>query len=343
MGILFLSNRERTILNSLVVNFVNNASPIGSKLLAKEYNNRLSPATIRNVLISLEKKGLLTQPHTSSGRIPTDLGYRYYVNGLMKIAKLTQSEKQKIDKDLRQVSNKNVEAILDKACNSLSDISNQLGIVLSPIFDQGIFEKLELIRLGERKLLVVVSVSSGFVKKIMIELNYRISENKIVETERILNERLSGLTLRKIRNSIKKRMHDISYGDKNIIEKVTNSANKIFIVDGDNVHFKGASNIIIQPEFSDSEHLIKILELIDNQKTLIHLFKSSTKEDEKICITIGKEHKETLFENLSLISTNYKIGDITGSLGIIGPTRMKYEKMSVLVDYMAKGLNNLFS
>jgi len=340
---LFLTLREKTIFNSLVLNFINNASPIGSKFLAKENKNRLSPATIRNVMTSLENKGLLTQPHTSAGRVPTDLGYRYYVNGLMRIEKLTQSEKQKIDNDLRQASKKNVEDILEKACDSLSEISNQLGVVLSPKFDQGIFKKLELVSLSDRKLLVIISVTSGFVKKIMMEFKYSISSNRMIETERILNERLCGLTLRQIRNSIKKRMFDVTSGDKNIIEKVTRSANRIFIIEGDNVHFKGTSNIIIQPEFSDSEHLIKILELIDNQKILVHLIKNSTKEEEKISITIGTEHKETLVENCSLISTNYKIGDINGTLGIIGPTRMKYEKLSVLVDYIAKGLNNLFS
>ena len=343
MGKVILSYRERTILNSIVVNFINYAYPIGSKFLAKENNNSLSSATIRNVMMSLENTGFLTHPHTSAGRIPTDLGYRYYVNGLMKLERLTQSEKRKIDYDLKQASNKNVEKILDKACNCLSEISNQLGIVLSPKFDQGKFNKLELIKLNNRKLLVIVSVYAGFVKKIMMEFKYDIAENKIIETERILNERLCGLTLRQIRNSIMNRMHDVDYGDKNIIEKLTGAANKVFIIDEENVHFKGTSNIFIQPEFSDSEHLGKILELIDNQKILVQIIKGSTKNEEKISITIGKEHKETLVDSCSLISSNYKIGDITGTLGVIGPTRMRYQKLSGLVDYIATGLNRLFS
>jgi len=343
MGKVFLTYRERTILNSVVVNFINSASPISSKFIAKDTKNNISSATIRNVLMSLEQKGFLTHPHTSAGRIPTDLGYRYYVNGLMKVERLTQIEKEKIDNDLKQASNKNVENILEKACDCLSDISNQLGVVLSPKFDRGIFKKLELISLNERKLLVIVSVYSGIIKKILMEFNYNIPSNKIVETERILNERLFGLTLQQIRDSINKRMRDVNYGDENIIEKVTKSADKIFIIEEDNVHFKGTSNIFIQPEFLQSEHLGKILKLIDNRKILVQLIKSSTKEKEKISITIGKEHKENLVDSCSLISTNYQIGDITGTLGVIGPTRMKYEKLSGLVDYIARGLNNLFS
>jgi len=343
MGTVFLTYRERAILNSIVVNFINCASPIGSKFLAKENKNNISPATIRNVMMSLEEKGFLTHPHTSAGRMPTDLGYRYYVNGLMTVERLTQSEKEKIDYDLKQASNKNVENILEKACNCLSDISNQLGVVLSPKFDRALFKKLELVYLNEHKLLVIISVSSGIVKKILMEFDCKIPSNKIIETERILNERLYGLTLQQIRNSIKKRMHDVNYGDKNIIEKVTGSANKIFIIEEDNVHFKGTSNIFIQPEFIKSGHLGNILKLIDNQKILIQIIKGSTKEEEKVSITIGKEHDETLVDSCSLISTNYKIGDITGALGVIGPTRMKYEKLSGLVDYIARGLNNLFS
>jgi len=136
MGKVFLTYRERTILNSVVVNFINSASPISSKFIAKDTKNNISSATIRNVLMSLEQKGFLTHPHTSAGRIPTDLGYRYYVNGLMKVERLTQIEKEKIDNDLKQASNKNVENILEKACDCLSDISNQLGVVLSPKFDR---------------------------------------------------------------------------------------------------------------------------------------------------------------------------------------------------------------
>ena len=338
-----LTYRESSILNSLVKSFVKTAMPIGSKYLAKTVRQNVSPATIRKVFMCLEKKGLVTQPHTSAGRIPTDLGYRFYVNDLMKVERLSPVEKNRIDHDLKELFREDVDTILEKACDVLSEISHQLGVVLSPKFYQGVFEKLELVQLSENKLLVVITVSSGIIRTILMGIRFKIQNYKIEETENILNERLSGLTLREIRDSIKKRMNDIGYGDSNLINQFTEKADEIFIIDNDNVHFKGASNILAQPEFTNTERLAKILQLIDNQNVLVHIIKNSTKKDEGISITIGREHKQELVNNCSLISTTYKIGDITGTLAVIGPTRMRYEKITAVVDYIGKGISNLFS
>lgn len=339
----YLTYRESSVFYSLLKNFVRTATPVSSKFLATDVKDSISSATIRNVLTQLEKKGLVVQPHTSAGRIPTDLGYRYYVNDLMKFEKLTLIEKQKIDSDLKKISNEDVEIILDKACNVLSEISNQLGVVLSPKFYQGRFEKIELVKLTENKLLIIISVSSGMIKKIRMEFNFKIKINKIEETKRILNERLSGLKLWEIKESIQNRMKDVALGDKNLIDRFTSRADEIFDIDNDTVYFKGTSYILTQPEFANTESLKKILKLIDNQRILVHLIKNSTQKTEKISITIGDEHREELVKNCSLISTTYKIGSISGTLGIIGPTRMKYEKLTSLVDYIARGINNLFS
>lgn len=337
-----LTQREGFILKSLVINFVNCAIPIGSSFLSKAYKNRLSPATIRNIMIDLEEKGLVTQPHTSAGRVPTDLGYRYYVNDLMMMEKLSKLEKQQIEQDLKDVANEDVEVILEKSCEVLSKISNQLGVVLSPRFYQGKFEKLELVKVSDNKLLVVITIAFGLVKTIMMEIKYSIAIQKVEETARILNERLSGLTLRQIRNSFKKRMSDLNYGDESLIAQFSDSVDKIFSIDDEHVHLKGTQNICLQPEFANQERITNILELIDNQKILIRIFNSTTKEDEKISITIGQENKEELINNCSLITAVYKIGEVSGTLGVLGPTRMKYEKVTSLVDYIAKEISNLF-
>jgi heat-inducible transcriptional repressor len=337
-----LTQRESFILKSLVINFVNCATPIGSKFLSKANKHRLSSATIRNVMMDLEEKGLVTQPHTSAGRIPTDLGYRCYVDDLMMMKKLTISEKQQIDQDLRNVSHEDVVAILEKSCEVLSKISNQLGVVLSPRFYQGKFEKLELVKVSENKLLVIITITSGLVKTIMMEIKYSIPRNKLEETARILNERLSGLTLRQIRDTFTTRMSDINYGDENLISQMSKSVDKIFSLEDEHIHLRGTQNILSQPEFANQEKIAKILELIDNQKILIHIFNDYTKDDEKISITIGQENKEELINNCSLITAVYKIGDITGTLGVLGPTRMKYEKVTSLVDYIAKEISNYF-
>ena len=337
-----LTQRESSILKSLIINFVNCATPIGSRFLSKAFKNWLSPATIRNIMMDLEDKGLVTQPHTSAGRIPTDLGYRYYVNDIMMMEKLTKPEKQQIENDFKNVANEDVEAIVEKSCEVLSKISNQLGVVLSPRFYEGRFEKLELVKVSENRLLVIIAIASGLVKTVVMEIKYSIPSEKLEETARILNERLSGLTLRQIRNTFKNRMSDINYGDENIISQFSDSVDKIFSIDDEHIHLKGTPNILLQPEFADKERITRILELMDNQKVLIRILNDTAKDDEKISITIGQENKEELINNCSLITAVYKIGDVTGILGVLGPTRMKYEKVTSLVDYIAREISNLF-
>lgn len=337
-----LSQRESYILKSLVVNFVDWAVPIGSRFLSSASKNRLSSATIRNVMMDLEEKGLVTQPHTSSGRIPTDLGYRYYVNDLMMIEKLSKNEKDQIASDLRNVLNEDVEAILEKACEALAKISNQLGIAISPRFYQGKFEKLELVSLSENRLLVIITITSGLIKTVTMEIKSSIQKDKLEDTARILNERLSGLTLRQIRDSFTKRMAEVSSGDEELLLQFSESVDRIFSIENDHILFRGTQNILSQPEFSTQKRIGKILQLLDDQRILIRVINNSTKEDEKISITIGQENEEELINNCSLITTCYKIGDVTGTLGILGPTRMKYEKVTSMVDYIAKEISNLF-
>jgi len=337
-----LTQREGFILKSLVMNFVNCATPIGSLFLSKANKNRFSPATIRNIMMDLEEKGLVAQPHTSAGRIPTDLGYRYYVNDLMMMEKLTRSEKQQIDQNLTNVANEDVEAILEKSCEVLSEISNQLGVILSPRFYQGKFEKLELVKVSENKLLVIITITYGLVKTIMMEIKYNISNDKLEETARILNERLSDLTLKQIRDTFDRRMSNISYGDESLISQFSNSVDKIFSIDDEHIHLKGTQNICSQPEFADHERITRILELIDNQKILIRILNDSTANDENISIAIGQENKDELITKCSLITAVYKIGEITGTIGVIGPTRMKYEKVISLVDYISNQISNFF-
>jgi len=337
-----LTQRESFILKSLVKNFIDCAIPIGSRFLSKANKNRISSATIRNIMMELDEKGLVMQPHTSAGRIPTDLGYRYYVNDLMMMEKLTRSEKQQIDQNLKAAADEDVEAILEKSCEVLSKISNQLGVILSPRFYQGKFEKLELVKVSENKLLVIITITFGLVKTIMMEIKYNIPNHKLEETARILNERLSGLTLKQIRDTFKSRLSDISYGDENLISQFSNSVDKIFSIDDERVHLKGTQNIFSQPEFANQERITKILELIDNQRILIRILNDSAVNDENIAIAIGQENKDELINNCSLITAVYRIGDITGTIGILGPTRMKYEKVISLVDYIAQEISNFF-
>ncbi|MBD3290811.1 heat-inducible transcription repressor HrcA [candidate division KSB1 bacterium] len=333
-----LTNREIQILDSIIKNFVIKAAPVGSRAVAKEHD--YSPATIRNVMMDLEDKGFILQPHISAGRVPTDKGYRYYVDGIMKIEELTANEKQQIKQQIGTEA-LDIDKILEKSCQALCKISNLLGVVLSPRFFSGKFKKLELVKLSENILMVIISIESGLVKTITMEVTSDIPKSKLEETARILNERLQNLTLREINDTIGKRMRDVSGGDDQLIDYFVSSANKLFVFEDDHMHLSGAQNIVNQPEFADREKVHKILELLDNKKILIHVL-NDTDSNDNITITIGKENKKELMKNCSLVVASYKIGSVSGTMGVIGPTRMYYPKMISIVDFIATEVNNLF-
>lgn len=337
-----LPEREKLILNCIVESYVQNVQPIGSRYIAKRYNLEISPATIRNVMTDLEEMGYLSQPHTSAGRIPTDKGYRFYVDTLMSVKSLSRNEQRIILENLRKVSAE-VDEILHNSSQVLGKISSQLGIVLAPRFYQGIFQKMELVPISENKILVVISIKSGLVKTVMMEIASGISRNQLEETSWIINERLSGLSLKEIKETIDKRMSGISSGEDSLIRLIVESSNKLFYFDGHrDLHLGGTPNIMANPEFSDQEHFTKLLELIESKQIILHILDKS-KEFDKISISIGEENKEELFSNCSVIATSYHLGNVSGTLGVVGPTRMQYAKIVSLVDYMGRALTQMLS
>ncbi|MCG3121578.1 MAG: Heat-inducible transcription repressor HrcA [bacterium] len=335
-----LSERERLILNSIVENFVHNAVPIGSRYLSKKTGMDMSPATIRNVMMDLEEMGFLTQPHTSAGRVPTDKGYRFYVDSLMLVETLSAPEKQHILEQLRRVS-LGVDTILDAASQVLARVSRQLGVVLSPRFYQGVFDKIELVPIAEKKVLMVFTIKSGLVRTIVMEVAAEVSREVLEKTARVLNERLHGLSLQEIKQSLDQRMRHAGDVNPELLERIIGSADLLFSEDGRRgLHFGGTNNIVQQPEFTDHQQLAKILNLLENREILIHLFEQGD-DPEKISITIGDENRDELIKHCSLITASYHIGNINGTLGVLGPTRIRYSKMVALVDFMAKILTEV--
>ncbi len=349
-----LNEREKFVLGTIVEDFVAKATPIGSNYIAQKYNYPFSPATIRNVMMDLEEKGYAKQPHTSAGRVPTDKGYRFYVDSLMKIENISLEEKKKIFEGLKKVS-QDIEYILEAASQTLANISNQLGVVLAPRFYQGIFDRMELVPLAENRVLVIITIKSGLVKTITMELEKSISRATLQESVRILNERLHGLTLKEIKNTIDKRVHDIAIGDSQLIELFVKSSQSIFNFSTfSDLHIGGTANIMEQPEFTDQNMLRNIMDLLDNKEMLIQVFNRdvSTEAPElkrnevaahQIKITIGEENKKELIRYCSLITATYNLGNISGTIGLIGPTRMPYSKLVAVVDYMADVLSKLFN
>jgi heat-inducible transcriptional repressor len=334
------TSRQKKLLRLIVKRFINTASPVSSNTLVRNCGLNCSPATVRNEMVNLEKMGFIKQPHTSSGRIPTDNGYRVYVDRLMKKDELKSNERENIKCKIENVKG-NVSLVLENASQVLGMISRELSIVLTPWISYDVFDRMELIKLTEKKVLVVIHVQSRFTKTVILELDQDLKRNEVEQTTSIINERFSGMTLEKIKSTIRERIRNVIKPDQSLIKKIRDSAEDLFLFSGQiNIHTYGTLNILTQPEFTNRDMLESILNLLENRSDLIHLFKSETG---KTKITIGRENDDKRLQFLSVIKAHYKIGKEIGAIGVIGPTRMRYNKILPLVDHVAKTVNKYMS
>jgi len=335
-----LSKREQEVLANLINYYISTADPVGSRVIANKFKMGISSATIRNTLQDLEELGLVTQPHTSAGRIPTDLGYRVYVDYLLKPEKLTPAEKKYIKKSILK-EGQGINAILGQTCRVLSDITNQLGVTIAPKFDEGVLRKINLIPISEERLMVVVVVKSGLARSVIIEVEASFSDNVLHEVESVLNERLSGLTLGQIKKSLSKRLADVA-GNGKLIKLIINAKEKIWSENrsGD-IYIAGTNNLVKKPEFSDLMKISELIKIIEDGKVLSDFLDNAIEEG--LFITIGRENKFREIMNCSLVTSQYKIGNISGTIGIVGPTRMAYNKLVSIVEYTAKTITEVLS
>ncbi len=338
-----LSDREKLILRSIIQQFILTASPVGSRFITKKYDIGFSPATVRNIMADLEESGFIGHPHTSAGRIPTDKGYRFYVDSLMEIQKIRNAEKGIISKGL-DVEQIETDEILRLTTSILSNITKQLACVTYPRLDSGILARLQLVSLSSSRILIVISIKGGLVKTITMEVATEIKAAQIESVQNLLNERLCGLTFREIRTTFTERFKDIEEDQRPVIRLFVDSVDKIFkdVGSRDNVFLTGASNIIKQPEFEDPGKFPGIVELIENKDIIIHILdKGSDAALDRVFISIGSENEDSKLDEYSFVSKEYSFGGTSGTLGIIGPKRMEYSKVVAIVDYMAKMLSEI--
>ncbi len=330
-----LNNRERDILRAVVHHFILTANPVGSRQLAKKYGINLSPATVRNVMADLEEMGLLTHPHTAAGRVPADLGYRVYVNDLMESCELSSLEQEEIEKQFDGASQE-LDEILATTSRVLSSASSLLAVVVTPSLDDAVLQRVDLARLSDNRLLVVITLQSGPTRTIMVELEQSVSENHLQQLNQILNQRLAGLTLSSIREQIGDRMHNMPATPAGLIRLFVESAEKMFTFpDSGDIVIGGRSKVIEQPEFSDPRSMRGIIELVEDKDIVVHLM-SKQAVKRPVTISIGSENIDQRAKDLSVLATDYKTSTVSGKLGVIGPTRMDYSKLRSILEFTAK-------
>jgi heat-inducible transcriptional repressor len=260
-----LSSREQAILRSVVNLYIANAAPVGSRKLSKflEKNLSLSPATIRNVMVDLEERDLITHPHTSAGRIPTDKGYRFYVDYLMQLESLSKGEHLAISNLVKE--NKTSETALKETSKILGILSKYLALVRLPTTKSAKVKKIELIKLSSTHILVVLALESNLVNTVTLEARFSIAD--------ALNERISGLELSELQNSFPEIVSDMDVAEKPLIRLFVDSVDSIFRIKSQQgeLFTSGTQNLLDLPEFEDMGKVKSIIELVENEDIIVHL------------------------------------------------------------------------
>src|SRR5665213_2196094 len=341
-----LTERQREILRLIVRHYVLTANPVGSRYLARVSSLGLSDATTRNVMADLEYLGYVDHPHTSAGRMPTDKGYRLYVDDLMAREHVTSADRKAVARSLATAVT--AEDVLDASTEILATLSRQLSMVLLPALDEGILERVEIAQLSSNRLLVVLAASSGRVRTVTLETDSTLGQPKLDELRVLLNERLTGRSFREVKATFRERMSDLSEHDRSTLRLFIDAPEKLFDDSGsERVKMSGAKNIFAQPEFQKrdiarDEEFQSIIELIDNEEVVIHVLERSGTNGTSpggIAIRIGSELEERNMTGYSLVCTKYQIGGERGIIGLIGPKRMDYGRIAPLVEYVARAMS----
>jgi heat-inducible transcriptional repressor len=344
-----LNDREREILEAVVRCYVESAEPTGSQAIVRRFNLALSPATVRNTMADLEAKGYLFHPHTSAGRVPTDLAYRFFVDRVVRPRGPSPIEMETIREELDLAGPAAIERLIGRATRALSLLSHELGLAVTPNVQDAVLEKLELVKLSSSKLLLVATVRSGVVRTIFVDLRGEVPQDTLVAVTSILNERLGGLMLSEIRDSLPERLRDVPTGEDDasateLINIFMQSSEDLFglpLAGEDGVHIGQTSILATQPEFTSGERLKGILELTERRDFLADVL-GRREHSQGLRITIGAEHSDEELSELTLVTAEYRFGHLKGVIGVIGPTRMPYEKVISVVQYTSSLVDEMF-
>lgn len=333
-----LTPREQRILAAVIRNFVETAEPTASRTVARKNDLDLSPATIRNTMSDLTHRGYLTQPHPSAGRIPTDKAYRYYVRSLMRIERVSPEEVRRLEESLGTGPG---DEILRRAIQALSVVTSELGIGLGPSPSEGVLERIELVALSSERILIVIAIAAGPVRTIFVETPVEVAESDLDAVTALLNERLAGLSLRDVRESFRIRLGDAPVEHAQLLNIFLEQAETAFAPEptGDDVILGPASSLATQPEFASRENLRNLIELTERRDLLAEALR--LRRARGMVISIGDEHSQPPLLDFSLVTTQYEIGGVRGTIGVIGPTRMPYERVVALVQYTAQLLSSV--
>jgi heat-inducible transcriptional repressor len=335
-----LNDRKIQILQAIINNYIETAEPVGSRTIAKKYNLGISSATIRNEMSDLEEMGFILQPHASSGRIPSDMGYRLYVDHLMQKKELGEEEQRYlqsiISRDISQI-----DFLMEETAKALSVLTNYTTIISEPKGQRTRMKQIRLIPLDSASVLLVIATEGNFIKNHVIKMGCVPTEEKIFDIGFCLNRLLQGCALREIDTLLVARMQEELWEYRELlppilkaIETTMRSAEKV------QLHMSGTKNILAFPEFADIQKAKSLFQALEEKDVLVTLLEESKNND--LQVLIGSENTVQSMQDCSVITATYKMGDNTrGTIGIVGPTRMDYSQVISVLNGMVQNIEKV--
>jgi heat-inducible transcriptional repressor len=334
-----LDERAKTLLKTLVERYIADGQPVGSRTLSRASGLDLSPATIRNVMADLEELGLIASPHTSAGRVPTARGYRLFVDTMLTAQPRQWGDAPRIDQTLQPDQ---PQRVIANAAQLLSNLSHFVGVVTAPR-KASVFRHIEFLRLGDKRVLVILVAPDGDVQNRVIFTAQDYSQQQLIEASNFVTQHYAGLTIEEVRERLKNEVDQLR-GEIAALMQAAVDAGSEAIENQEQVVISGERNLLTVQDFSsDMGSLRKLFDLFEQKTQLMRLLDVSSRA-EGVRIYIGGESMVVPFEELSVVSAPYEVdGEVVGTLGVIGPTRMAYDRMIQIVDITSRLVSNALS
>ena len=331
-----LDARKRKILQAIIEEYIETAEPVSSGSLVKNNDLRCSSATIRNEMADLEKSGFLEQPHTSSGRVPSEKGYRYYVDELLREDDLSRKEMELIKQRLETKVNA-LEDLTRIATTTLSEITHYTTISIGPNVNKHTIIDIKFVLLGTRVLMAVILTDSGIIRESIIKFDEDISQDQVNDLTMIFKNKLVGKPLEKLEGPIEEYIMAEMKTGINIIRKIINEINKI-VEESNRVYLEGTNKVVDMPEFKKVDIAKDFLNVLDAKDLVADVLNAGVASD--INVYIGSESDKEELKNFSIVTFNHILEDKDiGTIGIIGPKRMDYSKVISVMKYISKKIN----
>ena len=331
-----IDDRKKRVLQAIIEEYINTAEPVSSKAIVENYGLNYSSATIRNEMASLEKEGLLEKTHTSSGRIPSEKGYRLYVDELLKDDDISLEEIKYISEKLETKVNE-IEDLTKIATSTISEVTHYTTVSIGPSVNYQIIKEIKFVLLGSRMLMAVILTDTGMVKETIIKFDEDITEKQVETLNYMFNNKLKGEPIEKIDRPLEEYLFDEMTYSVKVIKPIIDQIKRVLAED-DTLYLEGANRSFDLPEFNSLEVAKNFINILDTKELMSDMLNSGFAQD--INVYIGEENEKDELKDFSIVTFKHKVGDKDlGTIGIIGPKRMDYSKVISVMKYVSKKLN----